>query len=129
MIFWGYGKNMGFQTRCYEPFSHYITSVRVVTMFSAGSRTCFRWMLAPARVVPYHQSCLWFSWTGRRSQGRPRTCRRDYISHLVWEHTLGSPRTIWKTLHASRMSGLPCLTCCHHNLTLFKQHRLSICSI
>ncbi len=59
-------------------------------------------LLSPNPIESSHLRWFWVSdqdasWapsfggpTGRRPWGRPRTCWRDYISHLVWE-CLGIP--------------------------------------
>lgn len=46
--------------------------------------------------------------------GRPRTHWRDYISDLACE-LFGIPRRSWRMWLGRMMSGLPCLTCYHHN--------------
>jgi len=38
---------------------------------------------------------------GRRPRGRPRACRKDYISHLAWEH-LGVPQEELESIFGER---------------------------
>ena len=38
--------------------------VKAVSGFSTVSRNRSQWGLASARAVPFHLSCLWYSWTG-----------------------------------------------------------------
>lgn len=52
---------------------------------------------------------FWARKTDRRPWGRPRTRQRDYI-----------PNPAWGT------SGLPCLTCCHHELTPGKWWKMDV---
>ncbi|KAK3522195.1 hypothetical protein QTP70_027689 [Hemibagrus guttatus] len=48
--------------------------------------------------------------TGKRTQGRPRTRWRDYVSRLAWER-LGV-RKSWRKCLGRGRSGHPCLDCC-----------------
>ncbi len=72
-------------------------------------RSQLRWFGHLIRMPPGHLpvGVFWACPTSRRPRGRPRTCWRDYISHLAWE-CLGIPpeelesvageRDVWTTL-------------------------------
>ena len=49
--------------------------------------------------------------TGRRSLGRPRTCWRDYVCQMAWEHHR-IPQKSWMKWLGRGKSGLPCSGCC-----------------
>lgn len=44
-LLWGYYENTGYQGHSYKPSSPYITRVRVLSLFFAGSQICFQFVL------------------------------------------------------------------------------------
>lgn len=51
------GGSKGHWCHCYKPSGPYITEVRIVTVFLAGSQTHFQVVLVSIRIVPLHWSC------------------------------------------------------------------------
>lgn len=52
-VLWGVLQEYGVPGSFYKPAGPCITKVRAVSVCLAQSQTCFQWVLASARVVPY----------------------------------------------------------------------------
>lgn len=52
----------GVQRHCSKPFRLSVTWVKAVSIFLAGSQTCFGGCSALPRVFPCHNFCLWSPW-------------------------------------------------------------------
>lgn len=52
-----------------KPTSPYLTHLELCPYISAQSQTHCRWVLDPANIAPFLQSCLWYSQTGSQYVG------------------------------------------------------------